>query len=196
MRHSTHCMGLSSRELHEHACSQVTHLGNRCQSTFNGTDQHACTQVHYLGNEGRGTVWEEIIINCPSHIQLLAMSATVANPDDLGGWITKECSGYLPPGCCGRHPTTQSLQCLASHCDAKLVSAERIMAQPVGSSRVLGLRTEAWCETACTLIASYKHSCPEGSWAEASSADQLCAGSNVVENRGPIVSHLHRPPML
>lgn len=46
-------------------------------------------QVHYLGNAGRGTVWEEIIINCPSHIQMLAMSATVANPDDLGSWITK-----------------------------------------------------------------------------------------------------------
>lgn len=41
-----------------------------------------------MGNEGRGTVWEEIIINCPSHIQMLAMSATVANPDDLGSWIT------------------------------------------------------------------------------------------------------------
>lgn len=48
-------------------------------------------QVHYLGNAGRGTVWEEIIINCPSHIQLLGMSATVANPDDLGSWITKVC---------------------------------------------------------------------------------------------------------
>lgn len=46
-------------------------------------------QVHYLGNEGRGTVWEEIIINCPPHIQMLSMSATVANPDDLGSWITK-----------------------------------------------------------------------------------------------------------
>lgn len=54
-------------------------------------------QVHYLGNEGRGTVWEEIIINCPPHIQMLAMSATVANPDDLGSWITKVVS---PPHLC------------------------------------------------------------------------------------------------
>jgi superfamily II RNA helicase len=53
-------------------------------------------QVHYLGNEGRGTVWEEIIINCPAHIQLLSMSATVANPDDLGFWITKVgCTFYM-----------------------------------------------------------------------------------------------------
>ena len=53
-------------------------------------------QVHYLGNEGRGTVWEEIIINCPTHIQMLAMSATVANPDDLGSWITKVVLPFTP----------------------------------------------------------------------------------------------------
>ena len=34
-------------------------------------------------------MWEEVIINCPRHIQLLCMSATVKNPDDLGGWISK-----------------------------------------------------------------------------------------------------------
>ena len=43
--------------------------------------------MHYLGDPNRGSVWEEVIINCPRHIQLLAMSATVKNPDDLGGWI-------------------------------------------------------------------------------------------------------------
>jgi len=47
------------------------------------------TQVHYLGDPHRGSVWEEAIINCPRHIQLLCMSATVQNPDDLGGWISK-----------------------------------------------------------------------------------------------------------
>ena len=45
------------------------------------------SQVHYLGDPDRGSVWEETIINCPPHVQLMAMSATVANPDDLGGWI-------------------------------------------------------------------------------------------------------------
>ncbi|KAF5836973.1 P-loop containing nucleoside triphosphate hydrolase protein [Dunaliella salina] len=47
-------------------------------------------EVHYLGDPHRGSVWEEAIINCPRHIQLLCMSATVQNPDDLGGWISKE----------------------------------------------------------------------------------------------------------
>lgn len=31
----------------------------------------------------------QVIINLPPHIQLLSMSATVRNPDDLGGWITQ-----------------------------------------------------------------------------------------------------------
>jgi superfamily II RNA helicase len=47
------------------------------------------TQVHYLGDPGRGSVWEETIINCPPHIRLLAMSATIANAHDLGGWISQ-----------------------------------------------------------------------------------------------------------
>lgn len=29
----------------------------------------------------------QVIINLPPHIQILAMSATVRNPEDLGGWI-------------------------------------------------------------------------------------------------------------
>ncbi|KAG2449071.1 hypothetical protein HYH02_005820 [Chlamydomonas schloesseri] len=47
-------------------------------------------EVHYLGDPHRGSVWEEVIINCPRHIQLLCMSATVANPQDLGDWIAQE----------------------------------------------------------------------------------------------------------
>jgi superfamily II RNA helicase len=44
-------------------------------------------EVHYLGDPSRGSVWEEVIINCPQDIQLCAMSATIANADDLGAWI-------------------------------------------------------------------------------------------------------------
>ncbi|GMH32612.1 hypothetical protein BSKO_00446 [Bryopsis sp. KO-2023] len=52
-------------------------------------------EVHYLSDPHRGTVWEELIVGCPKHIRLLCMSATVANPVDLGDWITQihgECS--------------------------------------------------------------------------------------------------------
>eukprot|EP00210_Caulerpa_lentillifera_P007073 g6766.t1 len=46
-------------------------------------------EVHYLGVPDRGSVWEELIVGCPKHIQMLCMSATVANPQDLGDWISQ-----------------------------------------------------------------------------------------------------------
>ncbi|KAK8967906.1 hypothetical protein KSP40_PGU005431 [Platanthera guangdongensis] len=44
-------------------------------------------EVHYLSDMSRGTVWEEIVIYCPKEVQLICLSATVANPDELAGWI-------------------------------------------------------------------------------------------------------------
>src|SRR5574344_32013 len=44
-------------------------------------------EVHYMNDEERGTVWEESIIYCPTNIQLIALSATVANCDQLTAWI-------------------------------------------------------------------------------------------------------------
>ena len=45
-------------------------------------------EVHYLSDMDRGTVWEECVIYCPKDVQLLCLSATVGNPDDLQNWIT------------------------------------------------------------------------------------------------------------
>ncbi|KAK7309827.1 hypothetical protein RJT34_06880 [Clitoria ternatea] len=44
-------------------------------------------EVHYLSDISLGTVWEEIVIYCPKEVQLICLSATVANPDELAGWI-------------------------------------------------------------------------------------------------------------
>ena len=44
-------------------------------------------EVHYMNDEQRGTVWEESIIYCPTNIQIVALSATVANADELTAWI-------------------------------------------------------------------------------------------------------------
>jgi len=44
-------------------------------------------EVHYMNDEQRGTVWEESIIYCPTNIQIIALSATVANGDELTDWI-------------------------------------------------------------------------------------------------------------
>lgn len=44
-------------------------------------------EVHYMNDEERGTVWEESIIYCPTDIQIIALSATVANAQQLCDWI-------------------------------------------------------------------------------------------------------------
>ncbi len=44
-------------------------------------------EVHYMNDEQRGTVWEESIIYCPTNIQIIALSATVQNSEQLTSWI-------------------------------------------------------------------------------------------------------------
>lgn len=46
-------------------------------------------ECHFMNDRQRGTVWEESIIYCPPEIQLVALSATVANSDRLTDWIAK-----------------------------------------------------------------------------------------------------------
>ena len=44
-------------------------------------------EVHYLQDPFRGAVWEEVIIHAPPHIQMVALSATVANADEFSRWV-------------------------------------------------------------------------------------------------------------
>ncbi|HEY9788576.1 MAG TPA: DEAD/DEAH box helicase [Candidatus Obscuribacterales bacterium] len=44
-------------------------------------------ECHYMNDEERGTVWEESIIYSPKDIQLVALSATIANAEELTTWI-------------------------------------------------------------------------------------------------------------
>ena len=46
-------------------------------------------ECHYMNDRQRGTVWEESIIYCPPEIQLLALSATVDNSDQLTDWLQR-----------------------------------------------------------------------------------------------------------
>jgi superfamily II RNA helicase len=46
-------------------------------------------ECHYMNDRQRGTVWEESIIYCPREVQLAALSATVANSDQLTDWLNK-----------------------------------------------------------------------------------------------------------
>src|SRR5256884_9767931 len=46
-------------------------------------------ELHYLSDIGRGPVWEEAIICSPPNIQLVGLSATVSNAQDLADWISR-----------------------------------------------------------------------------------------------------------
>lgn len=44
-------------------------------------------EVHYLQDPYRGSVWEEVIIHLPQTVQLINLSATIANPTEFAGWV-------------------------------------------------------------------------------------------------------------
>jgi superfamily II RNA helicase len=44
-------------------------------------------EIHYLDDPERGTVWEEAILFTPAHINLLCLSATIPNVEELARWI-------------------------------------------------------------------------------------------------------------
>lgn len=46
-------------------------------------------ELHYLSDAGRGPVWEEAIICSPPSVQLVGLSATASNAEDLANWISR-----------------------------------------------------------------------------------------------------------
>ena len=58
-------------------------------TSLEGVEAVVLDECHYMNDRQRGTVWEESIIYCPPEIQLLALSATVANSNQLTDWIAR-----------------------------------------------------------------------------------------------------------
>ncbi|MFQ3636573.1 MAG: DEAD/DEAH box helicase [Cyanobacteriota bacterium] len=58
-------------------------------TSMEGVDAVVLDECHYMNDRQRGTVWEESIIYCPKEVQLVALSATVANSDQLTDWIER-----------------------------------------------------------------------------------------------------------
>lgn len=58
-------------------------------ASLTGVETVVLDECHYMNDRQRGTVWEESIIYCSGEIQLLALSATVANSGQLTDWIDK-----------------------------------------------------------------------------------------------------------
>jgi ATP-dependent RNA helicase HelY len=46
-------------------------------------------EVHYIDDFPRGSVWEEVIIQAPSHIKLVGLSATIGNYAELARWMSE-----------------------------------------------------------------------------------------------------------
>ncbi|MGL5923392.1 DEAD/DEAH box helicase [Chroococcidiopsis sp.] len=58
-------------------------------TSLEGVEAVVLDECHYMNDRQRGTVWEESIIYCPPDIQLVALSATIANSDQLTDWICR-----------------------------------------------------------------------------------------------------------
>ncbi|MCV2394617.1 DEAD/DEAH box helicase [Actinotalea sp. M2MS4P-6] len=46
-------------------------------------------EVHYLADRFRGPVWEEVILHLPQRVQIVSLSATVSNAEELGDWLSE-----------------------------------------------------------------------------------------------------------
>lgn len=57
--------------------------------TLTGLEFVVMDEVHYLADRERGPVWEEIIINLPEHVSVVALSATVSNAEEFGAWLAE-----------------------------------------------------------------------------------------------------------
>lgn len=44
-------------------------------------------EAHFLGDADRGVVWEEIMIYLPARVNLLLLSATIGNGEEIAGWL-------------------------------------------------------------------------------------------------------------
>lgn len=56
-------------------------------SSIDNLETVVLDEVHYLADRFRGSVWEEIIIHAPPQVQLVCLSATVANADEFTEWV-------------------------------------------------------------------------------------------------------------
>src|SRR5215469_1790633 len=55
--------------------------------TLDGLGYVVLDEVHYLADKYRGAVWEEVILQLPESVQVVALSATVSNAEEFGEWI-------------------------------------------------------------------------------------------------------------
>lgn len=57
------------------------------RSNLDHVESVVVDECHYMNDPDRGTVWEELVIYSPKEVQLIALSATVANADEMTEWF-------------------------------------------------------------------------------------------------------------
>jgi len=56
---------------------------------MNGVQTVVLDEFHYLGDAERGRVWEEIVILLPRNVQIIALSATMSNAEQMRLWMER-----------------------------------------------------------------------------------------------------------
>ena len=103
---------------------------------LDGLDVVVLDECHYMGDEGRGTVWEEIIINAPKDVTLVALSATVKNIAEIADWISLVHRPIVPV----THPhRSVPLQYLVADLSGEIHTYETVRS---GKVRLLGQERE------------------------------------------------------
>ena len=58
------------------------------QESLDNVSHVILDEVHYISDRSRGAVWEEVIIQLPLEIDLVCLSATVSNAEEVAQWLT------------------------------------------------------------------------------------------------------------
>lgn len=46
-------------------------------------------EIHYMRDKERGVVWEETLVLLPQYTNIVMLSATVPNADELAKWVVR-----------------------------------------------------------------------------------------------------------
>jgi ATP-dependent RNA helicase HelY len=94
-RHGAHSVGLLTGDNSINGSAPVVVMTTEVlrnmiyesSNTLLGLRYVVLDEVHYLQNAYRGPVWEEVIIHAPAEVDLVCLSATVSNAEELADWI-------------------------------------------------------------------------------------------------------------
>ena len=67
--------------------TQTENLGVSGQVKLDGLDAVIFDECHYINNKERGKVWEETMILLPREVNLVLLSATIAEPQWFASWL-------------------------------------------------------------------------------------------------------------